>query len=528
MTMMRNITTAGKGPLETAVIKATWDDNDKPKQKHVETCLKEIRTQANSSSQDFRIVDLILERLQNKSWRVVFKSLLLIHQLFREGEEAFITAVSEKRSKVFNSSLIHRTSENQDTVAHSSFIRRYARYLEAKTKIMEDFGFLCERKISTGAGEYFNSYHFKELGKLLPRLMQQCQLLLYCEVYFSAEYVENVHPLACWGLLLLFKDSWKIWAGIQMVMMKLLESFQHMSIDQAKWTLKMTETFQEMNEKFSTWEGSVSREVIPFEQNTKYKTKLSPLPVSLVESLKSYIAEREETDNIQTEQLDFSGLEISKNDPDEPEQVDDLLGFGTPEAAMAPAQAQKQDDEWGVFSDPNFGSEPGKTFTDTVDSELAALSKPVTQAPQQKKNDDFFDPMNFTSEPKQVQDTNSKVDDLLNFNTTQPKAQNDIFSSFTQPAPVQNFGFQAQQQPAFDAFANASPFGAPAHNPNPFSGFQTQPQPQPFFQPQPQQPTHDPFAALQAKGGMQQADMGPKRTFKKKEKKTFDDLVSFG
>ena len=65
--------------------------------------------------------------------------------------------------------------------------------------------------------------------------------------------------------------------------------------------------------KFSTWEGSVSREVIPFEQNTKYKIKLSPvitdgivfviyylckLPVSLVESLKSYIAEREETDNV--------------------------------------------------------------------------------------------------------------------------------------------------------------------------------------------------------------------------------------
>eukprot|EP00493_Phyllostaurus_siculus_P004357 UN04377 len=156
-----------------------------------------------------------------------------------------------------------------------------------------------------------------------------------------------------------------------------------MSIDQAKWTLKMTETFQEMNEKFSTWEGSVSREVIPFEQNTKYKIKLSPLPVSLVDSLKSYIAEREETDNIQTEQLDFSGLEISKNNPDEPEQVDDLLGFGTPQAAKAPAQAQKQDDEWGVFFDPNFGS--GKTFTDTVDNELAALSKPVTQEPPLKR-----------------------------------------------------------------------------------------------------------------------------------------------
>lgn len=41
-------------------------------------------------------------------------------------------------------------------------------------------------------------------------------------------------------------------------------------------------------------------------------------------------------------------------------KVDDLLSFGTPQAAKAPPQAQKQDDDWGVFSDPNFGSEQGK------------------------------------------------------------------------------------------------------------------------------------------------------------------------
>merc|ERR1712110_1307047 len=109
--------------------------------------------------------------------------------------------------------------------------------------------------------------------------------------------------------------------------------------------------------------------------------------------------------------------------------VDDLLGFrNTPK--VQPDLAKKETpDEWGVFSDPAFGTTG--TFTDAVDNTLASLAKRAPQPAPPKKQDILdFDPMNFTSEPnQQAESMSSKVDDLLSFNTQQPKKV-DIFSSF--------------------------------------------------------------------------------------------------
>src|SRR4051812_16018366 len=81
----------GLTDTETTVVKATYDDDEKPKAKHVDALL---RMSLRSPNMD--LMGLFRARLAEKSWNVVLKTLVVIHRLMNEGSEGFLRIVSEK------------------------------------------------------------------------------------------------------------------------------------------------------------------------------------------------------------------------------------------------------------------------------------------------------------------------------------------------------------------------------------------------------------------------------------------------
>lgn len=79
-------TVAGSA-LGRAVVKATTEEVMGPKRKHLEYLLQ-CTSEINVSKP--QMVDLLIERTQNTSWIVAYKSLITIHHLMCYGNEVFI------------------------------------------------------------------------------------------------------------------------------------------------------------------------------------------------------------------------------------------------------------------------------------------------------------------------------------------------------------------------------------------------------------------------------------------------------
>jgi len=85
--MIRALATAGLSTVETAVVKATFDDNEHPKAKHVRALIEWVNTDMKGAGNSYQrekvnIISLLEKRVETQSWREVLKTLSLIHTLF--------------------------------------------------------------------------------------------------------------------------------------------------------------------------------------------------------------------------------------------------------------------------------------------------------------------------------------------------------------------------------------------------------------------------------------------------------------
>lgn len=80
----------GLSDIEEAIVKATFKDDERPKEKHVERIIEHT----NDFSQD-NIVPHLVERLHSESWQVVMKTLSVVHIVARDGHINFIKVVTD-------------------------------------------------------------------------------------------------------------------------------------------------------------------------------------------------------------------------------------------------------------------------------------------------------------------------------------------------------------------------------------------------------------------------------------------------
>ncbi|XP_063709448.1 phosphatidylinositol-binding clathrin assembly protein LAP isoform X8 [Culicoides brevitarsis] len=230
---------AGQG-LAKSVCKATTEEMIGPKKKHLDY-LVHCTNEPNVSIPS--LANLLIERSQNASWIVVFKSLITTHHLLAYGNERFIQYLASSNSSFQLNSFLDKGGV-QGAGARvgydmSAYIRRYANYLNTKALSYRTVAFdFCKVKRGKEEGS-LRTMNADKLLKTLPALQSQLDALL--EFDCPANHLNNGVINMCF--MLLFRDLIRLFACYNDGIINLLEKYFDMNKKQCRDALDMYKKF---------------------------------------------------------------------------------------------------------------------------------------------------------------------------------------------------------------------------------------------------------------------------------------------
>lgn len=293
--VFRALKTSNLNLVENAIVKATYEDDDRPKAKHVQQLIRFVDTelggagyipsQSSRNDKDFDIIYLLQKRLDTGLWRVAIKTITVTHQLMRDANLLFLDAMVE-RPFIRACSKFRDISGGKhlgEVPQATLFVQRYGRYLEDKLQGYVDLGFVLERKIKTEGQDFFQKFNFKELGKILPRLARQLDSLIQCKVF---SVFGTIHPICGCAVLSLFKDALHLYAGFTICIASLCESLSDMSLEQAKWCSKMVDRYFSLEKRFEDWTNDAHKWRLMKKDDLP---QFNSLPKSLLKAVKAYV-----------------------------------------------------------------------------------------------------------------------------------------------------------------------------------------------------------------------------------------------
>lgn len=183
------------------------------------------------------MADLLIERTQNSSWVVTFKSLITIHHLMCYGNERFSQYMASHSSKFLLSNFIDKSGVTG--IDMSSYIRKYAQYLNEKRETYKIMGFdFCKVKRGKEDG-MLRTMNTDKLIKTLPILHVQLEKLLEFDIHENE--LTNSVITACF--ILLSKDLIRLYACYNDGIINLLEKYFEMNKKNCKDALDIYRKF---------------------------------------------------------------------------------------------------------------------------------------------------------------------------------------------------------------------------------------------------------------------------------------------
>ncbi|XP_027895917.1 clathrin coat assembly protein AP180 isoform X4 [Xiphophorus couchianus] len=219
--------------MARAVCKATTHEVMAPKKKHLEYLVSATNTTNVNIPQ---MADTLFERSTNASWVVVFKALVTTHHMCVHGNERFIQYLASRTSLFNLSNFIDKTGSHGYDM--STFIRRYARYLNEKAFAYRQMAFDFTR-VKKGAEGVMRTMTTEKLLKGMPVLQTQIDTLLEFDVH-PKELNNGIINAA---FMLLFKDLVKLFASYNDGIINLLEKFFKMKKSDCKEALEIYKRF---------------------------------------------------------------------------------------------------------------------------------------------------------------------------------------------------------------------------------------------------------------------------------------------
>lgn len=268
-------TVAGSA-LGRAVVKATTEEVMGPKRKHLDYLLQ-CTSEINVSIP--QMADLLIERTQNTSWVVTFKSLITIHHLMCYGNERFSQYMASHNSKFILSNFMDRSGTQG--IDMSSYIRKYAHYLNEKRETYKLMGYdFCKVKRGKDDG-MLRTMNTEKLLKTLPILQKQLDAL----VQFDVQPNELTNGVINTCFVLLSKDLIRLFACYNDGVINLLEKFFDMNKKNCKEALDMYKKFLERTDQVSHFlkvaeSSGMDKSEIP---------DLTKAPSSLLEALEAHV-----------------------------------------------------------------------------------------------------------------------------------------------------------------------------------------------------------------------------------------------
>ncbi|XP_037079195.1 phosphatidylinositol-binding clathrin assembly protein LAP-like [Pollicipes pollicipes] len=187
--------------LAKAVCKATTEELLGPKKKHLDYLLH-CTFEPNVSIP--QLANLLIERTQNSSWVVVFKSLITVHHLMCYGNERFTQFLASSNCNFQLGNFLDKTGGYD----MSTYIRRYAKYLNEKAMSYRAVAFdFCKVKRGKEEGT-LRSMTAEKLLKTLPVLQNQVDSLLE----FDCSPNELTNGVMNTAFMFLFRDLIRLFA----------------------------------------------------------------------------------------------------------------------------------------------------------------------------------------------------------------------------------------------------------------------------------------------------------------------------
>ncbi|KAJ5944649.1 hypothetical protein N7516_004817 [Penicillium verrucosum] len=421
------------GGFEKSVKGATKLKLAAPKSKYIENILVATHTGEAGVAEVFRTLQL---RLRDSAWTIVFKALIVLHLMIREGQlDAALGYLSDNPKKIAPSNFSEAQSQGHN-------IRRYAEYLITRAKAFE----ACKTDhVRSGPGRLKRIGVEKGLLRETEIVQKQIRVLLRCDLL--TDEPENEISLTAFRLLTL--DLLTLYSVMNEGTINVLEHYFEMSRPDSIRALAIYKTFTKQTE-----------EVVQFLGVARHFQSATRLEIPKLKHASTDLARL---------------LEDDLNDPDFDLRRREYLtkkGVSIPPSMEASATANVS-----------------KPMPNTPMSNPSASNQPK-QAEQQKPPPvdliDFFDSIEQNQQPMGQQNP-------VQYQQTgfQQQPQQPFYPQQTgfqpQPQPVQQQPQAIQQQPLATGYAQPTQYGAPyqAQGPNnPFGQPQQQQQPPP---PQPLQ-----------------------------------------
>ncbi|KAJ5988711.1 hypothetical protein N7481_003921 [Penicillium waksmanii] len=414
-----------------------------PKSKYVENILVATHTGEAGVAEVFRTLQ---HRLRDSAWTIVFKALIIVHLLIREGQQdAALTYLSDNPKKIAPSNFSEAQSQGRN-------IRRYAEYLITRARAFEatqtDY-------VRNGPGRLKRLSVEKGLLRETEYVQKQIRALLRADLL--TDEPENEISLTAFRLLTL--DLMTLYSVMNEGTINVLEHYFEMSRPDSERALAIYKTFTKQTE-----------EVVEFLGVARHFQSATRLEIPNLKHANTNLARL---------------LEDDLNDPDFELRRREYL-----------AQKGIKKDLDGPSSAATSSAAPKPAATSAFDPPAQApAQKPQQQKPPPTDLIDFFDSIEGNQQPMAQQNP-------VQYQQTgfQQQPQQAFYPQQTgfpqQPQPQQ----QQPQQPQMTGYGLQNPYGGfqQQNTGNPFGQQQAQQQAQPLqatptgagfggYTPQPQQ-----------------------------------------
>eukprot|EP00474_Spongospora_subterranea_P009567 CRZ10025.1 hypothetical protein [Spongospora subterranea] len=250
--MLKSVVGYGMRSYEKAVLKATWNDDSTSSEEHVEALIEYSNRPVKHD-----IALSIQSRINLKSpWKVVLKSITLIHRLLRDADESFT-------KDVLHANMILAVEDYLDqstpvAAGESEFIVHYAYYVSHKLHTYNELGYWIERKFRDCSSpiEWVSSLPMQELERVFPLVMSSFDRLTSCH---PSDQFDGVHPIEQKSHLLLFKDALRFYSFLTISIFQMIDQVNSFDTTTCEWMITQIAHFTKLNAKYKSWASKLCK-----------------------------------------------------------------------------------------------------------------------------------------------------------------------------------------------------------------------------------------------------------------------------
>lgn len=242
--LSKNLATMNLSEVDTSVVKATFEDDAPPKEKHMANLVELTRYE-----RDLSFSTSIFKRLLEKKWRIVIKTLILIHRLCRDGDEKCLSRLEARKSQLEPA----RRFTDKASVAQTHLVRRYANYIDQKLRVYGLTGYSAERVTPTESKEWALKLSLEQAFVALPATQHQFALLLSMDPMYAMRESRYIHPLAVIIFTMLLRDALRMYSVCTVELFVALENYESMDREQTVTFLSCCRKSHEINTAFRQW-----------------------------------------------------------------------------------------------------------------------------------------------------------------------------------------------------------------------------------------------------------------------------------